>query len=176
MKPLIAPRQTFDSRVQFQIHCHGCSSPPGSPPLTNQLPAHLPASQRPSVAHRWSPLPAHGGRDQQGNLPTTSFVTKTGSHGEASVPSSVRADPEVAFWVALTFAHNGPSTQDVYKRRVIRLILFFRFEQTDRQIAKPKPCVSLSLISILICLSHSKAGTFGNNPLKSCAKPSRSHH
>ena len=132
MRPLIAASFSLDSPVYFQIHCHGCSSPPGSPPLTNQLPAHLPASQRPSVAHRWSPLPAHGGRDQQGNLPTTSFVTKTGSHGEASVPSSVRADPEVAFWVALTFAHNGPSTQDVYKRRVIRLILFFRFEQTDR--------------------------------------------
>ena len=69
------PFFSLDSRVYFQIHCHGCSSPPGGPPLTNQLPAHLPAGQRPSVAHRWSlPLPAHRGQDQQGNLP--SFVPR----------------------------------------------------------------------------------------------------
>ena len=72
MKPLIAASLSLDSPVYFQIHCHGCSSPPGGPPLTNQLPAHLPAGQRPSVAHRWSlPLPAaHRGQDQQGNLPS----------------------------------------------------------------------------------------------------------
>ena len=95
-----------DSRVYFQIHCHGCTSPPGGPPLTNQLPAHLPAGQRPSVAHRWSlPLPAHRGQDQSREIYPALYQDRF--TGEASVPSLVRGDPEVTFWVASQFLTTG---------------------------------------------------------------------
>ena len=133
MKPLIALFSQY-SRVSFQIHCHGCSSPRGCPGLTNQLPAqhqHLPtgrANSGPQVvaAATWRCPP-------RPTTTTTTMAQETRSreihprpvhidNWEASLPSTH----------ILYFSRTQLSLQGANTRRVIGLILFFRFRQRDR--------------------------------------------
>ena len=165
-----------DSRVYFQIHCHGCSSPPGGPPLTNQLPAHLPAGQRPSVAHRWSlPLPAHRGQDQSREIYPALYQDRfTG--GSLGAISSQRRPRSSLFGWPHYFSQRAVTSRRLKTRGHPTNSIFQIWTERPLRCEPPKPCVSLSLISILICLSHSKAGSFGNNTLKPWAKPLQSHH
>ena len=127
MRPLIALFSQY-SRVSFQIHCHGCSSPRGCPGLTNQLPAqhqHLPtgrANSGPQVvaAATWRCPPR----------PTTT-TTAPGKSTHDRFTSTI-GKPLVPSTHILHFSHTQLSLQGANTRRVIGLILFFRFRHRDR--------------------------------------------